>query len=111
MAEKPIVDRIIFTTRLRAIYSRLRGFPILGSFLGVVVNWRYPRGSRLWVKVQTGLLKGVWMHLDPRYELSYSTGKYENTIQNVLKKYLRPGDTFYEIGSHIGFLSLSAARL
>jgi FkbM family methyltransferase len=111
MSDKPIIDRIIFATPLRAVYNRLRVFPIFGSFLGVVVNWCYPQGSRLWVKVQTGLLKGAWMHLDPRYELSYSTGQYENIIQNVLKQHLHPGDTFYEIGSHIGFLSLSAARL
>jgi FkbM family methyltransferase len=63
------------------------------------------------VKVQSGLLEGFSMHLDPRYEMTYSTGEYEKTIQNVLKQYLRPGDTFYEIGAHIGFLSLGAARL
>lgn len=111
MQENSIIDRVIFAKPLRTIYNRLRVFPILGPFLGLVAIWRYPRGSRLWVKVQSGLLEGFWMRLDPRYEETYSTGEYEKAIQNVLKQYLLPGDTYYEIGAHIGFLALGAARL
>jgi FkbM family methyltransferase len=111
MQEKSIFRKVVFGTPVRAIYNRLRIVPVLGALLGLVVNRLYPRGSRLWVIVQSGLLEGFWMHLDPRYEMTYGTGEYEKTIQNVLKQYLLPGGIFYEIGAHIGFISLGAARL
>jgi FkbM family methyltransferase len=42
---------------------------------------------------------------------SGATGTYELPVQKVLKKYLQPGDTFYDIGSNVGFFTVIAASL
>lgn len=106
-----IFEKVAFDGWPRALYGRLRGLPLVGAGLAWLASRLYPRGRKIWVPVQGGLDKGLWMHLDPRYEESYRTGDYESTVQKFLVEHLRPGDTFYEVGAHIGFLSMGAARL
>jgi FkbM family methyltransferase len=53
----------------------------------------------------------VWAHLDPRFESNYADGKYEAPIQKTLSKYLQTGGVFYDVGAHIGILSMFAAQL
>jgi FkbM family methyltransferase len=106
-----IPKRAAFNTRLRGLYSRLRSVPLLGSRLRQLANWLYPRGTREWVVVRTGVGTSAWMYLDARYEMGYRTGMYESAVQKVLVEHLRSGDIFYEVGAHIGFFSLLAAGL
>jgi FkbM family methyltransferase len=65
----------------------------------------------VWVQVQKGAAKGLWLRLNPRTGRAYFEGGGEPEVQNALEKYLRPGMTFYDIGANIGFFSLIAARL
>src|SRR5438093_10561327 len=44
-------------------------------------------------------------------EIIYYYGAYEVGTLAVMKLCLRPGDTFVDIGSNIGFMSLYASRL
>jgi FkbM family methyltransferase len=41
----------------------------------------------------------------------YAFGTYELPVQNVLARYLQPGDIFYDIGANFGFFTAIAARL
>lgn len=41
----------------------------------------------------------------------YSGGKNEYPVQQVIARYLKQGDVFYDIGANVGFFSLIAARL
>lgn len=111
MPKVSILEIVGFDGRSRALYGRLRRLPVVGAGLGWLANRLYPRGRRVWVTVQGSLAKGLWMHLDPHYEESYRTADYETAVQEFLAEHLRRGDTFYEVGAHIGFLSLGAARL
>jgi len=43
--------------------------------------------------------------------MDYAAGEYEPSIQQALSKYLKPGSVFYDVGAHIGIVSLFAARL
>jgi FkbM family methyltransferase len=54
---------------------------------------------------------GATLHLNPRTGRDYFHGDVEPEVQVVLRKYLRPGMTVYDIGANIGFFSLLAARL
>jgi len=54
--------------------------------------------------------KGLWIHLNPRYEMEYIEGEYEAPVEEVLLSNLRPGSVFYDVGAHIGVFSLIAAR-
>jgi FkbM family methyltransferase len=63
------------------------------------------------ITVRSGPAKGVRLLIDPSSEKYYWTGTYERGVQNALVELLRPGQTFWDVGAHIGFFSLLASRL
>lgn len=58
-----------------------------------------------------GLGKGLWLKVDPQSEEGYASGFAEPGVQAILSKHLKRGDCFYDVGAHIGFYSVIAARL
>jgi FkbM family methyltransferase len=96
---------------IRNFYRIAKHIPGIGKVLSSVVHCVFPYGTRVWVRVTAGLGKGLWLNIDPRYETDYWNGNHEPTVQRLLAERLRPGWIFYDIGAHIGFFSLIAARL
>jgi FkbM family methyltransferase len=70
-----------------------------------------PYETWVWIRIRAGLGKGLWVHLDPRFEAVYVDGEYESPLQDSLLKYLQPGGVLYDVGAHIGIVSLCAAKL
>jgi len=66
---------------------------------------------RVWRRINAGPGKGLWIRLDPRFERDYANGVYEEAVERMLSLHLRPGSVFYDVGAHIGIMSLVAARL
>jgi FkbM family methyltransferase len=95
----------------RRLYTILARTPILGQPLRGLVRHVFPPETRIWFRISTGLGKGLWVKLDPRLEMDYATGNYESQVQQALSQYLHPGTVFYDVGAHIGVLTLVAARL
>jgi FkbM family methyltransferase len=60
--------------------------------------------------VPSGFAKGLWLCADLRYEQGYLNGVHEGLIQEVILRHLQRGGVFYDVGAHIGFFSLLAAR-
>ncbi len=48
--------------------------------------------------------------IEPKREKYYWTGMHEPHVQRAIVESLAPGDTFWDVGAHVGFLSLLAAR-
>jgi FkbM family methyltransferase len=63
------------------------------------------------VQVQNGPATGIWLRLNPRTGGIAFKGTGEVEVQDVLRHYLRPNMTFYDLGANIGFFSLLGARL
>jgi FkbM family methyltransferase len=97
--------------RFAAPFTKLRRFPVIGPGLRWASAKLIPRDALTWVQVQRGPAQGIWLHLNPRTGRDYFNGDVEPEVQAVLRKYLRPGMTVYDIGANIGFFSLLAARL
>ena len=97
--------------RFAAPFTKLRRFPVIGPGLRWASAKLLPRDALTWVQVQRGPAQGIWLHLNPRTGRDYFNGDVEPEVQTVLRKYLRPGMTVYDIGANIGFFSLLAARL
>jgi FkbM family methyltransferase len=84
---------------------------------------RWPRAGRgldqlkrlmqrqVWVRVQSGLSRGMWMHLSLPGEAGYWRGTHEPDVQNAVSAVLRPGSVVYDIGAHVGSIALGAAQL
>jgi len=63
-----------------------------------------------WVRVESGLAKGVWMRLRLFGEGSYWLGYHEAPVQELLRRFCKTGSVCYDIGAHLGFFSLGLAN-
>jgi FkbM family methyltransferase len=107
----PLATSASLSPRLQNLYSSVQGLPVLGRLARSVASRVLPRGCRVWTRPPAGLAQGLLLNLDPRFEREYAQGLYEPAIQKALAEQLRGGGTFYDVGAHIGFFSLIAARL
>jgi FkbM family methyltransferase len=96
---------------LRELYAACRQVPVLGSIMHRNVTRVLPPGSRIWLCIPRGQAKGLWIFVDPRFDPDYCNGQHEAWAQDLLRKHLKSGDCFYDVGAHIGFFSLIAARI
>ena len=97
--------------RCAAPLSGLRRVPVVGGLLSWTSRKLVPRESLVWVRIQKGPSKDLWIRVNPRTGQNAQRGIGEPEVQRALLEHLRPGMTFYDLGANIGFFSLMAARL
>lgn len=107
----PLAARASVSHRFQDFYAAVKALPVFGGLARSVAAHALPRGCRVWIQPRAGLAQGLWLNADPRFELGYAEGSYEPAVQRALAEHLCNGGTFYDVGAHIGFLSLIAARL
>jgi len=90
------------------ITKTLGELPLAGRALRWYAN-QYAEGSV--VTIRQGLGTDFLWKRYHRYVNGYWIGHYEFPIQNALKRFLRRGDTFFDIGANAGFFTLIASRL
>jgi FkbM family methyltransferase len=95
----------VIATRTLASIGRI---PWLGRAIRSQVN-RYAEGSI--VEIRYGHAAGSLWRRHHRYVNGYWIGHYELALQDALKRELRPGQTFFDVGAHAGFFTLLAAQL
>lgn len=108
---KAPIPRLSASPRIRSLYSSLCRLPLAGAALRHLARHIIPPGTRVWTCIAAGPAHGLWLHLDPRFEADYAQGNYEAIVERAICQHLKPGSVFYDVGSHIGVLSLLAARL
>ena len=69
------------------------------------------RSRKIWVQVQSGFAQGLWMRLHIPEEAGFWRGDHEPGVQSAISAMLSAGDVFYDVGAHLGSLTLGAARL
>jgi FkbM family methyltransferase len=63
------------------------------------------------VTVRSGVAYGTKLQIQPHSEKFYWAGQHEVEVQRAIVELLRAGDTFWDVGAHIGFFSLIASRI
>ena len=61
-------------------------------------------------RIMRGLASGYRIHVSPAENLGYLLGTAEPYLQQIIRDYVAPGDTVYDIGANIGYVSLSMAK-
>ncbi len=61
-------------------------------------------------KIIGGLACGYQICVSPADNLGYLLGTNERHLQRIIAEYVAPGDTVYDIGANIGYVSLSLAK-
>jgi FkbM family methyltransferase len=85
--------------------------PVLGQALRGVKRRVFPPGERVWVRVDSGIARGLWLQADPYREQEYLRGNVEPEVQDAITTYLKPGDCFFDVGAHVGLYSLIVSRV
>jgi FkbM family methyltransferase len=105
------IQELSMSSRARRAHVFVSRIPVVGTLLKKLVRIAVPVDTRLWLHISVGPRSSVWAHLDPRFEMEYASGKYEVQVQRELLSNLRPGSVFYDVGAHIGIVSMFAAQL
>jgi len=63
------------------------------------------------VRVRSGVARGARLALDLSKEKAYWLGHYERPLQRLLRDTLTGSDLVFDVGAHVGFLAVCAARL
>lgn len=108
---KSKVQQLSTSKPLRRTYAFVSRVPLLGSILQKFLHIAIPPDTYVWVRIRSGPGRGLAVCLNPRFEMDYLEGEYEAPVERILLSHLRPGTVFYDVGAHIGALSLVAARL
>ncbi len=88
-----------------AIYHR----PWLAGVMRGALNWVLPAGWNE-VEIASGPLRGLRFVLDLKHEKYLWLGTYERCVYDALERYLRPGDTAWDVGAFIGYHTLLMSR-
>jgi len=89
----------------RALYRS----PLLSTWIRRALNRAAPHGLTR-VEVAAGALQGTPLLLNLQTEKDYWLGTYEPELQQAARDWLRPGQTIYDVGANIGYISLVLAR-
>jgi FkbM family methyltransferase len=105
------IQKLSLWSPARRAHAFLVHIPIIGRAVKTLTRVAVPRETRVWVDIRAGLGKGLALYLDPRFEMDYASGKYEVHLQKALSEHLQPGSVVYDVGAHIGVVSMFASKL
>jgi FkbM family methyltransferase len=109
-----LLYRIYFVLKKSTTEGVLRRLPRTGRGLDQLKRRIEPRflpKVQVWVRIHSGLSKGMWMHLRLPREALLWRGEHEPKVQNAILARVGPGTVVYDIGAHVGTMALGAARL
>jgi len=61
-------------------------------------------------RILSGLASGYRISVSPAEKLSYLLGLDEPHLQKAIRQFVAAGDTVYDIGANLGYVSLSLAK-
>jgi len=91
--------------------SVLRHVPVLSSIFSWASRRLVPPDTLIWVQIQRGPARELWIRVNPRTGQDVQQGIGEPAVQQAMQQHLSTGMTFYDLGANIGFFSLLAARI
>ena len=81
----------------------LRKVPVVGGVIHFL-SYRILRADqKVWMQVEGGAGRGLWLELNPRTGQPYLRGDVEPVVQEILVGRLRAGMVFYDLGANVGF--------
>jgi FkbM family methyltransferase len=63
------------------------------------------------IRVVAGPARGIRLMIEPRREKFYLRGVLDPAVVKAMTHLLKPGHVFWDVGAHIGYMSLIASRL
>jgi len=111
-AENPILKAASWAADVLpvSIKKLLYKIPLLSRLIRRSLNIAAPEGFSE-ITIASGAAKGLKMILDLQSEKDYWLGTYESDLDAAARKLIRHGDTVYDVGANVGYVSLLSAQL
>lgn len=106
--------RVFFVLKKSAAEGALHRWPGASRRLDQfqqLVQRHSTRTVQDWVRIQSGLSRGMWIEIAIPGEGYLWRGEHEPEVQNAILAIVRPGAVFYDVGAHVGTMSLGAANV
>jgi FkbM family methyltransferase len=94
----------------QGLIERVKNNPRMRDAFRPLVNRLVPNEPTE-VTVRSGGGQGLRLLIDAGREKFYWTGAHEPHMQKAIRDVLRPGMTYWDVGAHIGYFALQAARI
>jgi FkbM family methyltransferase len=91
---------------LRKIYAQ----PAFTEPMRAASYFLLPSRGQKRLRVKTGPAMGLVFELNPRWEHAAWEGTYEQTVQELFVKFLKPGTIVFDVGANYGFYAILASR-
>lgn len=105
-----LLYRLYFAAKDLGATGLLQRMPRVKRMVKQFVGFSWPPDP-VWVQVQSGLSRGLWMRLQLPDEVRLWRGEHEVTLQLAIQAAMRGGSVVYDIGAHAGSIALGIARL
>jgi FkbM family methyltransferase len=93
------------------LYQRLRRTPILGWLGRRVLDVSLHNPGIRSTPILDGTLTGMVLQLDPRIHKEMAVGRHEPVVRDCVEHHLNPGDLAFDVGAHLGYMTLVMAKL
>ncbi|HEX2295890.1 MAG TPA: FkbM family methyltransferase [Actinomycetota bacterium] len=92
-----------------ALYHRTRRTPLVGPLMLRAIEARTNGARWIRARVRMGPLAGMRLDIDARVQADVVVGAYERRLSRHVGGILRPGDTAFDVGSHLGYFGILMA--
>jgi FkbM family methyltransferase len=92
------------------LYQRLKHVPVLRPVVQRALDRMIPLGEMTPTTIESGPLAGAVMALQPRMNKEMIVGHYEPDVVRAVQRLLEPGDRSFDVGAHLGYMSLIMAK-
>jgi|SRR5215469_1526911 len=109
-----LIYRMSFVLKRSSTEGLLRRWPLATRGLDRlkrIVRRHLTGRSQAWVRIESGLSKGIWIQIWLPAEAGLWRGEHEPEVQKAILAAVEPGAVVYDIGASMGILALGAARL
>jgi len=105
-----LIFRAYFAAKGVGISAILRRTPRIARSVNRMASLILPH-EPVWVRVRSGISRGMWMRLYLPDEARLWRGQHESSVQRAIVAAVRKGDVVYDIGAHAGSITLGLAIL
>ena len=91
------------------LYDRIKRVPALRAPARRLLDAALPTTGLSVATVEAGPIRGLRLELQPRTNKDMAVGRYEPGLVEALERMLQPGDICFDVGAHLGYMSLVMA--
>ncbi|HZA41427.1 MAG TPA: FkbM family methyltransferase [Actinomycetota bacterium] len=92
------------------VYAWMKRMPVMRESSRRLLDATLPSSGLSVVTIKSGPIGGLDFELQPRRNKDMAVGRYETSLTRAIQDLLQKGDLCFDVGAHLGYVSLVMAR-